>query len=115
MGKGSRFLTAEREWHGKVGSHLVDGTGRDGTGVHDFLAGRDHGTGREQVGNSVGNIVGKSVGNVVGLWPRDAVRNGWEHDRERRLETTVEKRKFYRVLFVNCYHLCSLYAHVLLS
>ena len=39
MGKGSRFLTAEREWHGKVGSHLVDGTGRDGTG-------RD-GTGRD--------------------------------------------------------------------
>ena len=45
------------------------------------------------VGNMVENIVGKSIGNVVGIWRGDAVRNGWEHDRGRGLETTVEKRK----------------------
>ena len=41
----------------------------------------------------MGNTVGKSVGNVGGIWPGDAVRNGWEHDREHGLETTVENRK----------------------
>ena len=35
---------------------------RDGTGIHDFLAGRDHRTGGEKVGNKVGKSVGKVVG-----------------------------------------------------
>ena len=30
-GKGSRLLTAGWEWDGKVGSHLVDGTGSEYT------------------------------------------------------------------------------------
>ena len=47
------------------------GYARDGTGLHDFLVGRD-GTGREaipgreSVGKSVGNIFGESVGNIPG-------------------------------------------------
>ena len=101
MGKDSRLLTAGLECDGKAGSHLVDGTGRESTNSWQDGMGRYLGTGREQVGNSighivgksVGNIVGRSVGNVVGIWPGDAVRNGWEHDRERGLETKFEKRK----------------------
>ena len=57
-------------------------TGRDETGVQDFLAGRggrDHGTGWEQVGKSVEHIVGKSVGHIVGksvgIMVGKAVRN----------------------------------------
>ena len=43
-----------------MGNHLVDGTGQDGTT-------RCHGgTGRDGIGERVGNIVGKSVGNIVG-------------------------------------------------
>ena len=104
MGEGSRLLTAGCEWDGKAGSHLVDGTGSwNGSGTGREI-GREHSgeigraRSRESVGNIVGKTVGnaavgKSVGNVVGICPRDAVRNRWEHDRERGLETMVEKRK----------------------
>ena len=42
------------------------------------------------VGKTIGSTVGKPAGNVVGIWPGDAVRSGWEHDREHWPETTVE-------------------------
>ena len=68
MGKGSPLLTAGREsmifWRDGIMERV-------GT----------------IVGKTVGNAVGKSTGNVVGTWPGDAVWNGWEHDRERGLET----------------------------
>ena len=49
MGKGSRLFTAGWEWDGKVGSHLVDGTGQDG-------ATRFHGgTGRDGTGSGNGS------------------------------------------------------------
>ena len=108
MGKGSRLLTVGREWDGKAGSCLVDWTGREskilgGTGSwngsgagrdigreHSREIGREHS--KESVGNivgtTVGNTVGTTVGNVFGIWPGVAVLNGWEHDRERGLETT---------------------------
>ena len=100
-----------------MGSHLVDGTGRESTISSWNGKGRDHGKGREQVGSrsgtgrehsreiglehsrdSIGNIDGKTVGSTVGksvailfgIRPEDAVRNCWEHDRERWLETAVE-------------------------
>ena len=103
MEKGSRFLTAGREWDGKAESHLVDGTGWESTISSRDGGGRDHGTGREQVGKSVRYIVRKSVGNVVGIWPRVKVRNGWEHTRESGLVTTngVEKRKLYGALYLS--------------
>ena len=120
MGQGSSLLTAGREWDGKAGSHLVDGTGSwngSGTGreigrVHSREIGREHSReigrehSRESVGNmfgkTVGNTVGKSVENVVGIWremPSIMVGNrignaGW---RQR-----LKKGKGYRVLFVNC-------------
>ena len=111
MGKGSRLLAEGRGWDGKAGSHLVYGTGRESTISWRDGTGRGHGTGREQVGESVGyivgesvgNVVGKSVGNIVGICPGDdSVQNGWEHDRERGLETTVGRGKRHRVLVVNC-------------
>ena len=105
MGKGSRLLTAGRDWDGPAGSHSVDGTGRDGTGRESTISWRDrtgryHGTGREQVGNWVGyiavksvrNKVEKSVGNKVGIWAGDALRDGLEHNLERGLKATAEKR-----------------------
>ena len=72
---------------GGTGSCNGSGIGRELDRVHSREIGREHS--RE----SVGNTVGKSVGDVVGIWPGDAFRNGWEHDRERELEAAVEKRK----------------------
>ena len=54
MGKCFRLFTAGWEWDGNVGSHLVNGTGRDYT-----ISWRDG------IGERIGNIVGKSVGNIV--------------------------------------------------
>ena len=51
MEKGSRLLTAGREWDGKAGSHLVDGTGREST-----ISWRDGIM--ERVGNRSGNRSG---------------------------------------------------------
>ena len=91
---GSQRFLGTGSWNGS-------GRGREIGRVHSREIGRKHSReinrehGRESVGNivgkTVGNIVGESVGNVVGIWPRDAVRNGREHDRsrERGLETTV--------------------------
>ena len=75
MEKGSGLLTAGREWDGKAGSHLVDGTGRESTTFWRDETGRDHETGREQVGKSVGYIVGNSVGNIVGKSVGNMVEN----------------------------------------
>ena len=47
MEKHSRLLTAGREWGGKAGSHLVDGTGRESTISWDGIM--------ERVGNRSGN------------------------------------------------------------
>ena len=73
IGKRPVLLTAGREWDGKAGSHLVDGTGREPRIFWWDGMGRNHGTGQEQVeisveyvvGNAVGNIIGKAVGKVV--------------------------------------------------
>ena len=35
-------------------------------------------------------------GHFITIWPADALRNGWEHARERGPGTTVEKRKLIR-------------------
>ena len=53
-----------------------------GTKVHGCFAGRDHGTGREQVGKLVGNIVGKSVMNIVDNRSEHNRKNGRENGRE---------------------------------
>ena len=47
MEKGSRLLTAGRKWNGKVGSYLVDGTGRESSISWRDGTARDHGTGRD--------------------------------------------------------------------
>ena len=54
MGKGFRLFAAGWEWDRKVGSRLVDGTGRTTTYWWDGI------------GERVGNIVRKSVENTVG-------------------------------------------------
>ena len=48
-GKCFRLFTAGWEWDGKVGSHLVDETGRDYTIFWWDGAGRNRGKGREQI------------------------------------------------------------------
>ena len=76
MGKRLRLCTTAWEWDGKVGNHLVDGTGLHEISWWDGKDGIE-----ERVGNivvkSIGNIVGKSVENIGKLNP---VGNGWEHD-----------------------------------
>ena len=86
MGKGTRLLTAGREWDGKARSRLVDGTGPESTIYWRDGTGRDHGTGREKVRKSVGNIVGKSLGSIVGK----SAGNSPEIDRERSRENGRE-------------------------
>ena len=56
-------------------------TGRDGTAQ--FLSG----TGRDGIGECVGNI----VGNRSRIRSGNAVRNGWEHDGELGIETAAGK------------------------
>ena len=81
MGKCFRLLTAGWEWDGKVGSHLVDGTGRDYTICWWDGSGRDRGMGREysrDVGREHSREIGREkygretlsgmVGNTMGNW-----------------------------------------------
>ena len=84
MGKGFRLSTTEWEWDGKVGNHLVNGTGLheiswwDGTG-------RDRGTGREysrEIGREHNREMVENIGTL------NPVGKGWEHDdRELGMET----------------------------
>ena len=71
MGKDFRLFSAGWEWDGKVGSHLVDGTGRDYT-IFVGGTGRDRGTGREY-GREIGREYGREtlagmVGNTLVNW-----------------------------------------------
>ena len=89
MGIGSRVFTTGWEWDGKVGSHLVDGTGRDYTICLWYETGRDRGTGREysrEIGREHSREIGREhsretlsgmVGNTMGNW-------GWRHRLEKR-------------------------------
>ena len=73
MGKGSRLLTAGREWDGNVGAYLVDGTGREST-----ISWRD-GTGLWN-GSGTGREIGREHCRQNG---REHSRgNGREHGRE---------------------------------
>ena len=88
-----QFLGGKGSWNGS-------GTVREIGRLHSREISREHNReiGREHCRESVR----KQVGNVVGIWSGDAVQNGWEHDGDRGLETTVKKRELtHRVLFIN--------------
>ena len=89
----TRFLLAGRDG---TGSWNGSGAGREIGRVHCREIGREHS--RVGTWSSIGREYSREnglehsweIGNVVGIWPGGAVLNGWEHDRERGLETTVE-------------------------
>ena len=103
VGKGSRLLTAGREWDGNVGSPLVHGTGWEYTiswrnrivervgnrsrNDPETYSSRENGRGHAREHNQE---IGRER---CGISTGDAVRNGWEHDRERGPWTTVEKKR----------------------
>ena len=97
MGKCFRLFAAGWEWDGKVGSHLVDGTGQDHTtswwdGIW------------ERVGNlvrkSVGNIVGNLVENMVKKRCREWLGTQWGTGAG---DNGRERGKCYRVLYTTRY------------